>query len=293
MAGQHIVVHIQKQPRRNKSDCCQVTQAQTRKTAKGQVPVNLGETHSQSVDSGYSSPRSSGAGVKASGHVATGKLSATELLPYIDPHLLEQDAIQPGVFADSAICPICQCPLDASLFQKYCIKSAFIPGRQQIQLCKAHRKESTKQEWTRHVYPDIDWSGLDERLKQYHPHLHEVLEPKYKLEYKSTLQSQISVDNMEYIYQRPQHWASYYGPRGDELLLEHVISHFVPHIHQITAVDKLVQHYGVLTYTREVLVPELLVALVQEDLQVDAAAACQVLMESTGLGDLVNENDVE
>ncbi|OJD22693.1 hypothetical protein ACJ73_05957 [Blastomyces percursus] len=65
--------------------------------------------------------------------------------------------------------------------------------------------------------------------------------------------------------------------------------HFADLIHSIATTDPIVLNYGELTYAQEVLVPELLALLVQEDMRVDERRACQILEESEEIGELIND----
>ncbi|KKZ62331.1 hypothetical protein EMCG_00405 [[Emmonsia] crescens] len=59
-------------------------------------------------------------------------------------------------------------------------------------------------------------------------------------------------------------------------------------INSLTGIDSLVSKYGTVVYAQEVLVPELLEMLVQEDMVVDTKEARQILKESNKIGDLLN-----
>ena len=65
--------------------------------------------------------------------------------------------------------------------------------------------------------------------------------------------------------------------------------HFADHIHSIATTDPLVLNYDELTYDQEVLVPELLLLLLQEDMGVDERRARQILEESEEIGELIND----
>lgn len=80
-------------------------------------------------------------------------------------------------------------------------------------------------------------------------------------------------------------------PRLTDFLpsLDHIMRHFADHIHSIATTDALVLNYSVLTYAQEVLMPELLVLLVQEDMGVDEKHAHEILEGSEEIGELVND----
>jgi hypothetical protein len=64
--------------------------------------------------------------------------------------------------------------------------------------------------------------------------------------------------------------------------------HFASHINSMVVDDPLVLNCGALKYAQEVLVPELLVMLVREDMEVGDGRARQILEESEENGDLLN-----
>ncbi len=64
---------------------------------------------------------------------------------------------------------------------------------------------------------------------------------------------------------------------------------FSSQLRRIAVTDRLVAARGVTSYVQNVLVPELAVRLICEDLGLEVEEARQVMRESVGLGDLLNE----
>ncbi|KKZ62889.1 hypothetical protein EMCG_02734 [[Emmonsia] crescens] len=87
------------------------------------------------------------------------------------------------------------------------------------------------------------------------------------------------------------HKAGYYGSRGDAVLLDHVMLHFGPHLGDMVVTEPLVANYDILAYAHEALVPELLLLLVKEDLNISEADAARLIDESTEIGDIINEEE--
>ena len=75
--------------------------------------------------------------------------------------------------------------------------------------------------------------------------------------------------------------------------LESVMSRFSEQIRELAAKDKLISSRGVSGYVQAVLVRELAVLMIQEDMGCGAQRARDILKESIGIGDLLNEEEEE
>lgn len=71
--------------------------------------------------------------------------------------------------------------------------------------------------------------------------------------------------------------------------MDAVISRFSSKIRDLTASDPLMKATGVSGFVQGVLVPELTVMLVKEDMGVNDEHAREIMGESMGIGDLLNE----
>jgi hypothetical protein len=81
----------------------------------------------------------------------------------------------------------------------------------------------------------------------------------------------------------------YYGTRGLRAMSENIMSKFSPLLRKIAVKDRLVSTRGVTGYVQTVLVPELAVRLIGEDMGVGEDGARQIMRESVGKEDLLNE----
>ena len=70
---------------------------------------------------------------------------------------------------------------------------------------------------------------------------------------------------------------------------ENIIKKFSSHLRDIAVKDRLVAARGVAGYVQSVLVPELAVRLISEDMKCGVQEARQIMKDSAGLGDLLNE----
>ncbi|EDN04279.1 predicted protein [Histoplasma mississippiense (nom. inval.)] len=146
-----------------------------------------------------------------------------------------------------------------------------------------------RKEHTRRRYPSIAWDRLDDRLVQFHPRLRRILDdPKYCSCYKSALHKKVRKHGRKVLSKNILHGTGYCGLRGHVILSEHVVRHFARDIDSLAGTDSLASKYGTVVYAQEVLVPELLEMLVQEDMGVDTKRARQILKESNTIGDMLN-----
>ncbi|OJD24222.1 hypothetical protein ACJ73_04422 [Blastomyces percursus] len=151
----------QKRPRRGstKSDPCEETQPPASRAPEGCLPVSASQTCSRSADSGYYSPGSSGAAGKWAGH---GTMGVSSIPPNIDPRLFEETSLDDRAMVIP--CPVCQCDVSILLYKEYSTEGQLMSGCRQLQLCKAHRRETAKQDWIKRQYPRINWGDIDRRL---------------------------------------------------------------------------------------------------------------------------------
>ena len=70
---------------------------------------------------------------------------------------------------------------------------------------------------------------------------------------------------------------------------ENIMKKFSPYLRTIAVTDRLVAARGVPGYVQSVLVPELAVRLISEDMKCGVEEARQIMRDSAGLGDLLNE----
>lgn len=71
------------------------------------------------------------------------------------------------------------------------------------------------------------------------------------------------------------------------------MTRFASKLRRLAATDKLISSGGVSGYVHAVLVPELGVLLIKDDMSVDEEKAREVLRNSVGIGNLLNEEEDE
>ncbi|EGE86648.1 hypothetical protein BDDG_09595 [Blastomyces dermatitidis ATCC 18188] len=166
----------------------------------------------------------------------------------------------------TAMCPVCNSVVEVEASSAFDAANNRMGVREQLRFCEKHRKETARREWSRLRYPIIAWDRLDDR----------VVHKKVRKHGRKILSRSIL------------HSTGYYGLRGHEILSAHVVSHFKDAIDSLAGIDSVASKYGTVVYAQEVLVPELLEMLVQEDMGVDAKGARWILKESNKIGNLLN-----
>ncbi|EEQ91148.1 uncharacterized protein BDCG_06268 [Blastomyces dermatitidis ER-3] len=189
----------------------------------------------------------------------------------------------------TAMCPVCNSVVEVEASSAFDATNNRMGVREQLRFCEKHRKETARREWSRLRYPIIAWDRLDDRLTQFHPRLRRILDDSgYRSRYKSVVHKKVRKHGRKILSRSILHSTGYYGLRGHEILSAHVMSHFKDAIDSLAGIDSVASKYGTVVYAQEVLVPELLEMLVQEDMGVDAKGARWILKESNKIGNLLN-----
>lgn len=238
--------------------------------------------------------------------------SAESEVEEIDPQTLNLPA--PKKYTPTADCGVCGARVPLQLKQEFEIRYSLgkaLTYKWQQRFCRFHKVEAAKIVWVERGYPSIEWNKLDERLREHHGRLVAVLAGKKASPYRARLQKVLdsgttrtamkafnaatgttstSAEGQETNLEiKP----GYYGPRGEKLMTEHILSHFSARLRELALTDPLIKASGVAGgvsgFVQAVLVPELAVALVEGDLTVDASRASRVLAESLEVGELLNE----
>jgi len=175
----------------------------------------------------------------------------------------------------------------------------------QQRFCRHHKVETARKVWTDRGYPEIKWETLGRRLRGHHENLVAVLQGATHSVYRDRLQK--VVDSRATRSARTAYIKSadagdddgleikpgYYGPKGEKVMTEHILSDFSRELRDIAIKDSLVAASGVAGgvsgFVQAVLVPEAAVLLVKDDMKVDVQQARKILAESWELGELLNE----
>lgn len=198
-------------------------------------------------------------------------------------------------------CTICGQDVEISLKETF--EDEFTQGKQlsykwQLRFCLYHKRHEAKLLWKHKSYPEIDWNGLEKRMRRHHSHLKAVMGSRTASYYRDRLserlkeRSKTALQAMNDEDAKPGADTGYYGPRGEKVMTDHIIAHLSDGLRQQATKDRLVASSGVSGgvsgFLQAVLVPELAEQLVREDMKVSADDARKIVVESAELGDLLN-----
>lgn len=81
----------------------------------------------------------------------------------------------------------------------------------------------------------------------------------------------------------------YYGPRGFNLMCDHLVSQFSDMLKKNAVHDRVISGRGSAAFIQAVLVAELAVQLIKEDMGVSTEEAQHIMEDSKAIGEMVNE----
>ncbi|KAH9815713.1 RTC4-like domain, partial [Teratosphaeria destructans] len=176
----------------------------------------------------------------------------------------------------------------------------------QQRFCKYHSEKTARDLWEERGYPDVDWIALRDRLKsrKHLSRLKKILSGEVESTFRSRLQSDqkhgsrslMNVVKGEKSASKISS-AGYYGPRGERLITNAILTHLAPDIRAYETSSTLFSGSGIFGgvagFVQAVLVPELASSLIAEDLA-DARIRndpLDVLEESASLGELIHPEE--
>ncbi|WPH01591.1 Hypothetical protein R9X50_00443900 [Acrodontium crateriforme] len=166
--------------------------------------------------------------------------------------------------------------------------------------CTYHNERQAETIWRERGYPDIEWNRLGDRLqaRKHVQHIKCILDgdvhSMYREELKETLNGRSkTLAQLEARGDKKQSRVGYYGPRGEKVMTEYIVSRFGDQLRSAATTDKLVVAAGVSGgisgFIHAVLVPELAVSLIMEDFKTNSMSkVADIIAESAELGELVN-----
>ncbi|KAK4997446.1 hypothetical protein LTR66_003141 [Elasticomyces elasticus] len=209
---------------------------------------------------------------------------------------------KPQPYVATTACPMCGIEVELSFLRQFREENTTddrMNVRLQTQFCRAHKRRTAEHIWRDRRYPNIDWDNLDKRLAKHHSHVDSILDQRVTSYYRNQLEETLGNGTKTAV----QGWNAggqivpigYYGSKGTRMMTESILSQFSTKLRQLAVSDKLIAAVGVSGgvsgYVQAVLVPELALALVKEDMDVDAERAKEVMVEGTDVGDLLNEEE--
>lgn len=191
---------------------------------------------------------------------------------------------------DGAVCPMCHEPVDPELLQQHLVGGRMNVKRQTA-FCRLHKRKEAQDVQRSKGYPEVDWTTVEPRFEKHAAALSDILEGRCDSHYAARLAEQVDAGESRTILKTrgAPLIPGYYGPRGLRVMAEFITKRFSGTIRRRAVADRLVAARGHAAYVQAVLVPELAVRLIMEDLSLDEERARGVMVESGGLGELVQE----
>ncbi|CAM1507212.1 Fc.00g068530.m01.CDS01 [Cosmosporella sp. VM-42] len=188
---------------------------------------------------------------------------------------------------------ITECPWCGDLVEKALLKD-FSKGkrlnvRMQSKFCQKHKKVTAMDTWRSRHYPTVQWAKLEERFADHREFLLRVVsgEPSHfrnalaeKIESGTAARSLKKEDNLN---------PGYYGPRGFNIMCDYLVGEFGDLLKEKAVGDRVISGRGTPAFIQSVLVAELGVRMIQEDMDVSAKEAREIMEESKALGEMVHE----
>ncbi|KAI9789214.1 MAG: hypothetical protein M1835_001812 [Candelina submexicana] len=144
-------------------------------------------------------------------------------------------------------------------------------------------------EWANRGYPVIQWEQLEDRLDSCNETIHCALENDIRCE------DHLEHDSQSYwqriTQQISQASAGYYGPRGVDIISDHVAYKYASKIRAVAASHCLISTIGVPAFILTKLVPIAAVWMIAEDMHVDKRQAWCIFKDSKELGEILNNNE--
>jgi hypothetical protein len=161
--------------------------------------------------------------------------------------------------------------------------------RQQEKFCRSHQKKTAMQDWELNDYPEIDWENLTRRIAKHHSFIKELVNGK-ECHSRQALDETVKAGKDRTLLKMTSNLTpGYYGSRGLREISEAIMKDFTPLLKRRIVEDRLMAARGVTGFVQSVLVPEVTVLLIMEDMNVNIERAREVLTDSVGIGELVND----
>ncbi|KAF2159316.1 hypothetical protein M409DRAFT_60901 [Zasmidium cellare ATCC 36951] len=172
--------------------------------------------------------------------------------------------------------------------------------------CKFHRKQEAQDIWRERSYPTIEWTGLERRMRKHNAFLVDILNDRKSSHYRQTLKDKVKprTKGIRQAYNaametkdggsRPGASVGYYGPKGEKIMTDHIISSLADDIRKQAKKDKLVASSGVQGgvsgFVQAVLVPHLAEQLIKEDMKLTgdwSSQARDIITDSCEVGEIL------
>ncbi|KAK4181014.1 RTC4-like domain-containing protein [Triangularia setosa] len=215
------------------------------------------------------------------------RLISSPVIPLSEP---PSSPIHLPALLKPAVCPLCKEEVGRDLLTEYqeANPRQTVPSMQRF--CIGHRKRSAREIWELNGYPDIKWRKLDQRIASLYPFIRSILQGKRESYYATRFRNKIKGGQNKTLLSSDENLTpGYYGIRGLRQMSENLIQEFSSVLRKRALEDSLISARGHTAYLQAVLVPELATRLVMEDMIVEEEEARGILVESSWVGELVND----
>ena len=223
-----------KDPRKHDNKPQTLAPAPKFKVAKGADMFEFGETN---AGAGFKAPRKiADASMDADRaderfHSLSPSLSSLSSPPS-SPEVEEIENLNlpaPRTFAPRSECTICGGEVDLLLKQNFedeFTKGKYMSYKWQQRFCRHHKRHEASQLWDQKGYPNIDWDGLERRMRRQHSHLEDIMTNAKPSHYRRELSEKLkgrsktalhAVNSDSEAEKRGVH-VGYYGPRGEKAM---------------------------------------------------------------------------
>ena len=161
--------------------------------------------------------------------------------------------------------------------------------RIQEKFCRDHKTRTAQDDWEIKNYPTIDWGNLDTRIAKHHAFIKKLINGQHSY-YRELMDDTVLGGKDRNLMKMTSNLTpGYYGARGLRIFSENIMRKFTPLLKKRLPHDPVMSARGFTAYVQSVLVPELVVRLIMEDMDVDVEKGREILADSVSAGELLNE----
>lgn len=193
-----------------------------------------------------------------------------------------------STMTQQARCPMCGAIVDPEDIRAYS-KNGLMNIRTQEKFCREHKTRTAKDDWEIKSYPTIDWDSLDSRISKHHAFIKKLINGQHSY-YRELMDDTVLGGKDRNLMKMTSNLTpGYYGARGLRIFSENIMRKFTPLLKKRLPYDPVMSARGFTAYVQSVLVPEVVVRLIMEDMNVDVERGREILADSVSAGELLNE----
>lgn len=185
-------------------------------------------------------------------------------------------------------CPWCDLPVESRMLKDFS-KGKRMGVKLQERFCHKHRTETALDTWRTRHYPTIQWADLEDRFAEHQEFLLGIINGDQS-HFRDLIARDIGSGKAARSVRKEGNLTpGYYGPRGFDAMSNYIQEEFEDSLREKAVSDRVISGRGPMAFVQTVLVAELAVRLIQEDMDVSAKEAREIMEESKALGELLHE----